>query len=115
MREVMTAGQGDSGQHAGREGSAGGSSGWGSSHSWEPSETPHLLLPDAPFSVLPRSAKCGAGGAPGLLEETRALPSGSPRTEGQTGHRLYFKWPVIIFFTTPIMILIFSLYLFTTL
>lgn len=71
-------GGGASGQYVGQVGPAGGSLSWGCSRSSEGSKPHQLLLPDAPFSVLPWRRR-----ARSLTEETQALPLGSPQSEGR--------------------------------
>lgn len=62
------------------------------------------LAPRCPCSALPRRCR-----ALRLTEETQALSSGSLGLRGRQDTGSTLKWPVIIFFTTPIMIFIFSL------
>lgn len=102
---MMAKGQGA----VGREDPAGGSLGWGHSHSREPvlgscSQTRCSMCGPSPEG---QGTQADGGDSGSVLRE--------PQSEGKRDTGSSFKWPVIIFFTTPIMILIFSLHLFATL
>lgn len=105
-RGTVMAGVWGCGQHVGTatEGPAGGSLAWGSSHSWE--------LRISAF-VPGCSVLCPSSEAQG--SQSDGGDAGSAHREPSVTVSTLKDWPVIMFLTTPIMILIFSLNLFMAL